>query len=175
MSNELFDFIERHHDYVEENIHWGALNFRVRSFLSSTLPPTKFVTSIRAIVLRQGRILVVRDPEMTHIIPGGKCEPDENWNQTLSREIAEETGWRIHNSSLLGVRHFHHLTPIPVNYKYPYPDFCQIIYRTEAIEYDVSLLDPKRYELEADFQSPAEIQNLQLTRCEKHFLNALHH
>jgi ADP-ribose pyrophosphatase YjhB (NUDIX family) len=173
MANELETFLKEHQDFVEEIIEWGPLKFSVHSFLCSVKPPAKYVTSVKGIVLKRGSILVVRDPECTHILPGGRCEPNETWEQTLRREIAEESGWRVDNLSLLGVRHFHHLNARPENYKYPYPDFCQIIFKTEAVDYDSSLLDPKRYELEAIFRSLEEVQNLNLTPCERHFLNAV--
>ena len=169
MSNDLLEFLNAHPEYVEENIEWASLKFRVRSYLSSTIPPARFVTSVRAIVLREGKILAVRDPESTHITPGGRCEPDEVWEDTLRREIAEETGWHIHEITLLGVKHFHHLTPKPANYQYPYPDFCQLIYRAEAVDYDPANLDSKRYELEAAF---TELKDLHLTPAERYFLNS---
>ncbi|MCI0443763.1 NUDIX domain-containing protein [bacterium] len=173
MAIELETFLKKHPDFVEEFIQWGSLKFFVRSFLCSVRPPAQYVTSVRGIVIQKGLILVVRDPESTHIMPGGRCEPNETWEETLRREIAEESGWRIGNLFLIGVRHFHHLTAKPENYKYPYPDFCQVIFRAEATDYDSSLLDPKRYELEALFRTPAELQDLILTPCERHFLSAI--
>lgn len=173
MSNDLEAFLNRHPDFIEEIIEWGPLKFSVRCFVCSVRPPAQYVTSVKGIVMHKGLILVVRDPESIHILPGGQCEPNESWEETFRREIAEESGWGVGNLSMLGVRHFHHLSPKPENYKYPYPDFCQVIFKAEAIDYDFSLLDPKRYELEAIFQSPAELQNLILTPCERHFLSAM--
>jgi 8-oxo-dGTP diphosphatase len=172
-AKELDEFLNAHPEYVAETIEWGPLRFAVRSFLCSAMPPPGFVTSVRAIVSHQGMVLVVRDPESTHIIPGGRCEPGEVWQDTLQREIAEETGWRILNMRLLGIRHFHHLSPKPPEYKYPYPDFCQIIYHAEAVEFDPTILDPGRYEQESVFRRPEDLQNLKLTPCERHFLDAV--
>jgi ADP-ribose pyrophosphatase YjhB (NUDIX family) len=172
MSEELLAFLNMYTAVVDETITWGPLRFSVRSFLCSVTPPVAFVTSIRAVVLQEGKVLVVRDPQNTHITPGGRCEPNESWVETLRREIAEETGWKIHRLSLLGLKHFHHLTAKPDKYEYPYPDFCQMIYRAEAIEYDPGLLDPKRYELEAIFRTTSEVTALRLTPSERHFLDA---
>jgi ADP-ribose pyrophosphatase YjhB (NUDIX family) len=172
MAAELDGFLKSHPDFVEEIIQWGPLQFTVRSFLCSEKPPINFVTSVKAIILQQRKILVVQDPESVHILPGGRCEPDELWEDTLRREIAEETGWRLGTISMLGVRHFHHLTPKPADYKYPYPDFCQVIFKAEALEHIPSTLDPNRYELGAKFLSLTETLKLDLTPCERHFLNA---
>ncbi|HSE43383.1 MAG TPA: NUDIX hydrolase [Acidobacteriota bacterium] len=172
-ATELESFLKAHSNFVEEYLQWGLLQFSVRGFLCCSKPPVQYVTSAKGIVMKQGLILVLRDPESTHILPGGRCEPNETWEETFRREIAEETGWRLRDVALLGVRYFHHLTAKPDNYKYPYPDFCQVIFKTEANEYDSSLLDPSRYELECFFRTPTEVQNLALTQCEKHFLNAV--
>jgi ADP-ribose pyrophosphatase YjhB (NUDIX family) len=173
MSNELETFLSRHPDFIEEIIEWGPLKFSVRCFVCSLRPPAKYVTSVKGIVIQKGLILVVRDPESIHIFPGGRCEPDETWEETFRREVAEESGWRVNNLTMLGVRQFHHLSEKPQSYKYPYPDFCQVIFKAETIDYDSSLLDPKRYELEAIFRSPTELKNLTLTPCERHFLRAI--
>ena len=172
-GTELESFLKAHSNFVEEYLEWGPVKFSVRGFLCSSNPPVQYVTSSKGIVLKHGLILVVRDPESTHILPGGRCELNETWEETFRREIGEETGWRLSDVALLGVRYFHHLIAKPDNYKYPYPDFCQVIFKAEANEYDSSLLDPSRYELESIFQSSAEIQNLTLTQCEKHFLKAV--
>jgi 8-oxo-dGTP pyrophosphatase MutT (NUDIX family) len=42
--------------------------------------------------------------------------------QTVRREVLEETGWAIDPPKLLGVKHFRHLTPKPAGYSCPYPD-----------------------------------------------------
>ena len=35
--------------------------------------------------------------------------------------------------------HFHHLTPKPDSYRYPYPDFLWLVYAAEALEHDSGL------------------------------------
>jgi 8-oxo-dGTP diphosphatase len=55
------------------------------------------VTVLAAVIERDGRYLVSRRLEGTHLaglweFPGGKCEPDESHEQCLARELAEELG-----------------------------------------------------------------------------------
>jgi 8-oxo-dGTP pyrophosphatase MutT (NUDIX family) len=51
---------------------------------------------------------------------------------TLEREMREETAWTIADPRLIGFMHFHHLTPKPLGYAYPYPDFLQVVYVVRA-------------------------------------------
>jgi hypothetical protein len=46
--------------------------------------------------------------------------------------------------SLIGVRHFHHLTPAPLRWPYPYPDFLQVVFVGRAR----ALLDEHKLEEE---------------------------
>ncbi|WP_309044911.1 Nudix family hydrolase [Marinobacter sediminicola] len=65
------------------------------------------------VIVRQGRVLIARRPDHVHQgglleFPGGKVEPDETVQAALVREIAEETGLNIPESSLrpvIGIRH----------------------------------------------------------------------
>ncbi|MBW7472901.1 Nudix family hydrolase [Marinobacter sp. F4218] len=66
-----------------------------------------------AVVIRDGRVLIARRPDHVHQgglleFPGGKVEPGETVQQALIREIAEETGLSVPESSLepvIGIRH----------------------------------------------------------------------
>jgi len=90
------------------------------------------VTSVRAILFRGADVLVQRHQDATHILPGGRREADEGLEETLRRELLEETCWTIRSAQLLGCKHFHHLSPKPTGYRYPYPDFMQAVYTAEA-------------------------------------------
>src|SRR5688572_29031788 len=83
---------------------WGAIQLEVRTFLTDQQPPLEWLTSVRAIVRRADTILVVTDPDRLHILPGGRREPDETAEQTLQRELLEETGWEVAAPRLLGVK-----------------------------------------------------------------------
>jgi len=94
-SIALTNFLSRRRPLCEEVTVWGSGQFplRVVSYFCTELPPLEFITSVRAIVIKDGQVLVLRDTEETHIVPGGRCEPGETLAETLRREILEETGW----------------------------------------------------------------------------------
>src|SRR5262245_15437832 len=113
---------------ADEQAEWPPLRLRVRTYLTTTLPPLDLVSSVRALVRQAGKSLVVRDPISVHILPGVRREPGETLMQTLHREVLEEAGWTIREPRLIGLAHFQHLTPKPDDYRYPYPDFLHLVY-----------------------------------------------
>ncbi len=130
---------------------WGELRLAVTTYLTSQLPPLELVTSVRALVRQGANVMLVRDPDRAHILPGGRREVNETLEQTLRREVLEETGWEVGPPRLLGVKHFHHLTPRPAGYAYPYPDFLHVIYAAEATHRLPAARLTDDYELSAEF------------------------
>ena len=57
--------------------------------------------AIKAIVRKDGKILLIKKSEKVDIypgrwdLPGGRLESGESWNQGLAREIKEETGINV--------------------------------------------------------------------------------
>ncbi len=113
----------------------------------------------------------MRNRDGTHIWPGGRRERGERPQRTLGREVLEETGWSLNRASLVGFLHFHHLSPKPLGYAYPYPDFVQLVYVAEAGEFVSDVRDPDDYEIEAVFRPVAEVEGLALSRAERLFLD----
>ena len=158
---------------TEEIVHWDDLRLHVNSYLAADHPPIEFVTSVRAIVLNDSSVMLVRAPDGTHILPGGRREPGEALIDTLMREVLEETGWTIDQLQLLGVKHYHHLTPMPLDYRYPYPDFLQIIYRAHAQQYLPEAREIDGYEIETKFILAAEALRLPLMPSDHMWLRAV--
>jgi ADP-ribose pyrophosphatase YjhB (NUDIX family) len=157
---------------AEEEVRWGELRFHVASYLGEHLPPLEFITSARAVVLREDSVLVVRDPTAEHILPGGRREAGETLRQTLQREVLEETGWALGEPRLLGFKHFRHLQPKPAGYAHPYPDFFQAVYVAEARGFDPGAREADGYELGAGFRPLVEVERLSLPPNERVFLRA---
>lgn len=72
--------------------------------------PERFRPSAKAVVIRDGRVLVTRNrtpgdhrPDW-HIFPGGGQHPGETLDRALVREVREETGIEIRPGRLLWVR-----------------------------------------------------------------------
>ncbi|MCC7367135.1 MAG: NUDIX hydrolase [Chloroflexi bacterium] len=131
-----------------------------------------FVTSSRCLVLRDDAVLVQRDRDSTHILPGGRREADESPLETAHREVAEESGWIIADPVLVGFMHFAHLTPKPSGYAYPYPDFVQVVYMARAREFVADARLDDGYEVETVFRSIAEVQDMGLPASQRLFLDA---
>jgi ADP-ribose pyrophosphatase YjhB (NUDIX family) len=160
----LTDFLKRLKPEYEEVTIWGGGKFtlRVISYFCIEVPSLEFVTSVRGVVVSNSHVLVLRNHDETHIVPGGRREKGETLEETLQREILEETGWVTSNYQMLGIWHFHHLTPKPANFPYLYPDFLHILYAARPTEYlpDARLKDD--YELESKFIPIEEVKTLKL-------------
>ncbi len=52
----------------------------------------RFPVSVKGIVLRDARVVLVSNPRGEWELPGGKLEPDETPQGCVAREIAEELG-----------------------------------------------------------------------------------
>ena len=72
------------------------------TFVNADLPePLRIHVSAAVILDADGRLLLVRKSGTTAFMqPGGKPEPGETASETLSRELAEELGIRLHPDEL---------------------------------------------------------------------------
>jgi len=173
MQQHLADFLHRYVPGASGKTVWddGRLPLQVTSYLTDDLPPLDMITSVRALVFRDGEVLVVRDPDSIHILPGGRREAGETLLQTLRREVLEETGWHLENTiTQLGFLHLHSLNPA---YPLAQPDFLQMIYMAQAMSYDVGAREVNGYELWAQFRPLAEVQQLPLSSGEQLFLRTV--
>jgi 8-oxo-dGTP pyrophosphatase MutT (NUDIX family) len=168
----LAAFLAQYQPGAEETIRWDDMRLRVTSYLCPELPPLELITSVRAVILKDSLVMVVRDPDSTHILPGGRREPDEELLETLMREVLEETGWTINALQLLGIKHFHHLTAMPDQYRYPYPDFLQVIYCARAHNHLPEAQEIDGYEIETKFMPIEEALQLPLAPNDRLWLGA---
>lgn len=124
-----------HHESVETWPVQGKL--RVRLSLATTLPPVSMSSSVLAMVFNADRQVLYLYPEdrtgsIAQLLIGGRPQAGESPEETVIREVAEETGWRVSPIRQIGFRHFFHLEPHSPQSDRPYPDFIQPIYAARA-------------------------------------------
>lgn len=173
-SPEIELFLAHRFPLVTEDVAWGELmSMHASAYESHDVPPLSYVTSVRAIVLRDGAVLVQQDRDSRHILPGGRREGGESLERTLRREVGEETGWSLHSLNLLGFIHFRHLDAKPSSYAYPHPDFFQVVYGAQADTFSSEALLDDGYELSSEFVSLAVIDHQALKPIERAFLSVV--
>ena len=173
MDTGLRSFLARHVPVGTESVVWDHLfRFHVATYLSDEFPPLELVTSVRAIVLLDGLVLVQRDRDSLHVLPGGRREAGESLEATPHREVREETGWTLGWVSSLGFMHYHHLGPKPPDHPYPYPDFVQVVYAARATTFSAESKLDDDFEMESSFIPTADLEGLGLSRREVTYLDA---
>jgi 8-oxo-dGTP pyrophosphatase MutT (NUDIX family) len=94
------------------------------------------VVSVRCVVRHGDRVVICQEPDgKWMLLPGGRCEPGETFQQTVVREVHEETGWIIDPGSLeqIGWMHFEHLQTPPAGHRYPHPDFLNAVFAGNTV------------------------------------------
>lgn len=96
MDAELENLLNSRMLLVENTFSWGETGrLQLTYYLSNEQPPLKYVTSVRSVVFQANSMMVVRDAENSyHIFPGGSPKQGEALEETLRREVLEETGLR---------------------------------------------------------------------------------
>jgi hypothetical protein len=116
----------------------GTLPLRVSVYLGTAALPAELITSVRCLVQVGGEVVVCTDRDgMTHALPGGRRQQGETFLVTAAREVHEETGWLVEETSLcqLGWLLVEHLGAVPDDHPFPHPDFCQLVLRGRAHEH----------------------------------------
>ncbi|HWB54476.1 MAG TPA: NUDIX hydrolase [Tepidisphaeraceae bacterium] len=148
MSDSLKTYLDSHPAHHETTETWPVQGqLRVRLCLGSTLPPAEVSSSILAIVVNSCQQVLFLHPStpngsIAHVLIGGRPEPGEKPEQTIVREVGEETGWQIEPGRMIGFRHFFHLEPRSDRTDRPYPDFIQPIFAASAVAYNANLALP---------------------------------
>jgi 8-oxo-dGTP pyrophosphatase MutT (NUDIX family) len=145
-------FLAEHPPYCEVRDDWPLepiVPLVARIGLADVLPPPGCRSSVTAVVGRADRQVLFVHPasptgSIAHVIVGGRPEPDELPEQTIVREVGEETGWLVEPIAVVGYRHFHHLGDgHPQLADRPHPDFVQPVYAAVARRADRDRLLPE--------------------------------
>ena len=167
-DDEIRSFLTGKTPFREMETRWaeGTLPLRIRYFRSIEHPPEPYVTSVRCLVFQDDSVLVVGNREGGHILPGGRREAGETYEQTLRREVIEETGWTIEPISRLGFIHLEHLGPKPPGYRFPYPQFFQIVYTARATRHVPHSMRNDDYEEKAAFVPIRTLDGMAISEAE---------
>ncbi len=69
--------------------------------------PRLFPVSVKGVIVRDGRVLLLRNERDEWELPGGKLERGEAPAACLAREIAEEVGWTVTTGPILDAWLYH--------------------------------------------------------------------
>ena len=145
------EFLDRRVPVAREIQVWeDRMEIVASAFLTTDPAPLDLVTSVRTLVFRGDKVLLLRNEDRIHLLPGGRVEPGEAWTDALHREVLEEAGVGVRDVGPLGLVHFHHETPKPRNYAYPYPDFFHLVF-VSCYASDRNPSEVDDYEVSAEF------------------------
>jgi 8-oxo-dGTP pyrophosphatase MutT (NUDIX family) len=69
--------------------------------------PFAYPVSIKGVVVREGRVLLLKNERDEWELPGGRIEVGEAPEECVTREIREETGWTVVVGSILDSWMYH--------------------------------------------------------------------
>ena len=91
------------------------------------MPPLNLIGNVNLIPFKDDRWLMLRLQTGEWEIPGGTLEPDESYEDAISRELIEEVGARLITFELLGAWHCISTAPKPYRPHLPHPEFYRLV------------------------------------------------
>jgi len=142
----------------EQNIEFLPQPNEAHIVLDDQLPPLDLISTALGLFFDGDRLLMTRLRSRGWDIPGGHVEPGETPEQTVRREVYEETG--AHLGAIMCFSHQKLIVhaPKPLGYTYPHPVSYQMFYTGS-----IAALDPfvETAEVaERGYFAPAEAQQL---------------
>ncbi len=170
-ATALDKFLSRHSRISRNTAQWPkGIELEVSGYLCSEAPPADLVSSVRAIVFKDDRMLVIRYLDGIYILPGGRVEDGETHVETLQRELLEEAGAEIRVVVQFGLIHLKDTTPMPKGHPCPYPDFLWPIYVASFVTSRPEARVEDGYELSPEFMPLQEVRGLALDGHDRVFL-----
>ena len=171
MDDDLAEFLSPLAAFAEETRIWSPLGtMRIACYLTDKTPPLRYVSSARAVVIDGDRVLLVQDPDESHIIPGGRLELDETPEEAMRREVIEETGWSLAFCKPIGILHFIHICSMYGGSRRSQPDFLQVVYAGIPGRFHPELREADGYEIGAEFVLIDQVRQMPLGAGQQMFL-----
>ena len=168
---DLDEFVAHQEPVGSSSVRWrNPIELDVSGYLSAQAPPVDLVSSVRAVVLNGDRVLVMRNLDGTHILPGGRVEEGETAEETLRRELLEEAGVEIEVKDQVGFVHLKHTTPKPKDYPHLYPDFFWPVFAASFVRFQPGAKVEDDYEVSSEFLPIRTVRGLALESHENAFL-----
>ena len=161
------DFLRGRTPVATEMSTWreGEIELTISAYITKDAPLSSLVSSVRAIVFRCDDMLVMRNRDGMHILPGGRVERGESQMDALRREITD--------IRRIGFMYLRHKTPKPPEYPYPYPDFFWPIFGAHYLEDSPNRPASDEYEQSSEFVPVTRLKCLELSQSELAFLQAI--
>jgi len=121
--------VVRHNTVMQQfsTEYWPETNSRVE-FLPGAMPPDLPATAVKIYVFQDDKLLLTNIMNRGWDLPGGHIEPGEMPEQTVSRELREETGASVARIELIGYLHITNEQENERNRKYP-RESCILVYK----------------------------------------------
>jgi 8-oxo-dGTP diphosphatase len=104
--------------------------------LDGTMPPVELITSAGALAFDGDRFLLPRLTSHDWDLVGGHVEPGESPEETMRREVYEETGARLGPARVFAHTLWRVCGPKPTGYRYPHPDSYMLFYWARVVALD---------------------------------------
>jgi 8-oxo-dGTP pyrophosphatase MutT (NUDIX family) len=170
-ATDLDNFLSRHSRISRNTAQWRkGIELEITGYLCSEAPPADLVSSVRAIVFKEDRVLVMRNLDGIYILPGGRVEDGETHRETLQRELLEEAGAEIRAIVQFGLIHLKHTTPKPKGHPYPYPDFLWPVYLASFVKSRPEARVEDGYDISSEFMPLQDVRGLALDDHDRVFL-----
>lgn len=149
---------------TKNNVHLDGFATTITVAVGNVMPQYAKITAAIGFIFDDGKLLManIQKDNRGWDIPGGHVEKGEMPEETLIREVYEETGVVVQTPKNFGYIQYIINGDIPVDYPYPYPDTYIILYFAEYVS--VGTFHKTEESHGGEFKTIEEVRN---TECYK--------